>query len=79
MSAFLSTASRICIILLVLGGVVVTFVQVVGIAIGSSELVVFAGTNLLKPVCIIAGLAGIFAFLHTYTKEGDRAAVTEGQ
>ena len=79
MSTFLSTASRICIILLVLGGVVVTFTQVVGIAIGSSDSVTFAGTTLLNPVCIIAGMAGVFAFLHTYTKDGDSAAVAEDQ
>lgn len=70
MSALLSALSRICIIVLVLGGVVITFTQVIGIVIGNPDLVVFAGTDLFTPVTIIAGLAGVFAFLRMYTKQG---------
>lgn len=70
MSNLLSALSRICIVVLVVGGVVVTFAQVLGILVGDSDTVVFAGTSLFEPVCIVAGLAGLFAFLRMYTKEG---------
>jgi hypothetical protein len=69
-SSLLSTLSRICIALLILGGVIVTFTQVLGIAVGNSGLVEFAGTSVLDPVTVIAGLAGIFAFLRMYTQRG---------
>ncbi|GAA2264212.1 hypothetical protein GCM10009853_016940 [Glycomyces scopariae] len=75
MSSLLSAASRICIVVLVLGGFVVTFTQVIGIAIGDADTVIFGGTTLFAPVCVVAGLAGIFAFLRMYTEEG-RADVT---
>jgi hypothetical protein len=70
MSKLLSTASRICIIILVLGGVVVTFTQVAGIVVGDPDTVIFAGTTLLDPVCVIAGFSGVFAYLRTYTRAG---------
>ncbi|GAA1680470.1 hypothetical protein GCM10009830_29370 [Glycomyces endophyticus] len=75
MSSLLSAASRICIVVLVIGGFVVTFTQVIGILVGDADTVVFGGTTLFQPVCVVAGLAGIFAFLRMYTKDG-RADVT---
>ncbi|MEV4645042.1 hypothetical protein [Saccharopolyspora sp. NPDC049357] len=77
MSTLLSTASRICIIVLVLGGAAVTFTQVAGIALGDPEVVMFAGTALLDPVCVIAGFAGIFAYLRTYTRAGKAEAESQ--
>ena len=70
MSNLLSVLSRICIIILIAGGVLVTLMQVLGIAVGDPDMVVFAGTSLFEPVCVIAGLAGVFAFLRSYTKDG---------
>lgn len=70
MSALLSALSRICIILLIIGGFVVTFTQVAGILLDLPDVVTFAGTALLTPSCIIAGLAGVFAFLRQYTRQG---------
>ncbi|SDD59581.1 hypothetical protein [Glycomyces harbinensis] len=70
MSSLLSAASRICIVILVIGGFVVTFTQVVGILLGNADMVVFGGTTLFQPVCVVAGLAGVFAFLRMYTRDG---------
>ena len=79
MSNLLSHASRICIALLLVGGIVVTLGQVVGIAIASPEVVTFLGTTGVNAIGIFAGLAGIFAFLRYYTKDGkaDAAMVVE--
>ncbi|WP_026930058.1 hypothetical protein [Glycomyces tenuis] len=77
MSALLSTLSRVCIVILIVGGVVVTFIQVLGVIVGDADMVVFAGTSLFEPVCVIAGLAGVFAFLRMYTEEGKADVASE--
>lgn len=66
----LSTLSILCIIVMILGGFAVTFAQVIGIAIDNPDLIIYAGTDLMNPVAIIAALAGVFSFLRLYTSEG---------
>lgn len=70
MSAFLSHTSRVCIVLLLVGGVVVTFGQVVGIAIADADLVTVLGTTGVSAISVIAGLAAIFAFVRSYGRQG---------
>lgn len=70
MSAFLSHASRVCIVLLLLGGVVVSFGQVVGIALADAELVTVLGTTGVSAVSVIAGLAAILAYIRSYSRQG---------
>ncbi|WP_232666775.1 hypothetical protein [Pseudonocardia sp. TRM90224] len=77
MSPALSHASRVCIVLLLLGGALVAFGQVVGIAVGSAATVELFGNDVVGIVSTIAGLAGILAFLRLYTADGRAAAVEE--
>lgn len=77
MSTLLSALSRACIVVLVVGGVVVTFTQVLGIVTGDPDVVIFAGTNLFEPICVIAGLAGVFSYLRMYTKDGKAELASE--
>lgn len=77
MSRFLSRASCACIGALLIGGVLVSFGQVAGILVGNAAVVELFGTTVLDVVCIIAGLAGIFAFLRRYMPGGNEVAAAE--
>lgn len=77
MSTLLSHLSRVCIALLLLGGIVVSLGQVLGIAFANSGLVITLGTTGVNLISVIAGLAGIVSFLRYYTREGKAEQVTE--
>lgn len=70
MSTLLSHLSRLFIALLLVGGVVVTLGQVVGIAFADAGLVITLGTTGVNLISVIAGLAGIVSFLRYYTRDG---------
>jgi hypothetical protein len=77
MSIVLSHLSRLFIALLLLGGIVVTLGQVLGIALSNAGLVLALGTTGVSLISVIAGLAGIVSFLRYYTREGKAELVTE--
>ncbi len=77
MSILLSHLSRLFIALLLLGGIVVTLGQVLGIALSNAGLVLTLGTTGVSLISVIAGLAGIVSFLRYYTREGKAELVTE--
>ncbi|EMD29475.1 hypothetical protein B0293_31890 [Amycolatopsis azurea DSM 43854] len=70
MYRILLAATRICLFAFLLGGFVVVAGQTVGIVIGSGSIMTTFGTDVADAVCVIAGIAGIFAFLLLYTREG---------
>ncbi|MEU9748172.1 hypothetical protein [Streptomyces niveus] len=63
-------ASRALVALFLLGGIVVVAGQTVAMAAGSAVLMTSFGSGIADSVCILAGLAGVFAFLLHYTPEG---------
>ncbi|MFE4542390.1 hypothetical protein [Arthrobacter sp. NPDC056727] len=65
-----SYASRICMIGLVLGGIIVALGQVLGIVLINADLVIALGETGVNTICILASLGGIFAYLGLYTKAG---------
>ncbi|MEW1700575.1 hypothetical protein ACIQCR_33400 [Streptomyces sp. NPDC093249] len=67
-------ASRVLVALFLLGGIVVVLGQTVAIAIGSAGSMTVFGTDVAEVVCVLAGLAGVFAFLLLYTEEGKKKA-----
>lgn len=67
-------ASRVLVALFLIGGIVVVLGQTVAIAVGSAWLMTGFGTDVANVVCILAGLAGVFAFLLLYTAEGKEKA-----
>ncbi|MBT2899803.1 hypothetical protein [Streptomyces sp. McG3] len=67
-------ASRVLVALFLIGGIVVVLGQTVAIAVGSAGLMTGFGTDVAEVVCVLAGLAGIFAFLLLYTEEGKERA-----
>lgn len=77
MSNLLSHLSRVCIALLLLGGIVVSLGQVLGIALANAGLVITLGTTGVNLISVIAGLAGIVSFLRYYTREGKAELVAE--
>ncbi|MFI6502044.1 hypothetical protein [Nonomuraea typhae] len=77
MYKLLLTVFRLLLITFVLGGVAVTFFQVVGILAASPGLTSFFGGPFAEWMCIVAALAGIVSFLQLYTKEGREESVEE--
>ncbi|ANN21894.1 hypothetical protein SD37_20050 [Amycolatopsis orientalis] len=63
-------ATRICLFAFLLGGFVVVAGQALGILVGSGPIVTAFGTDVADNVCVVAGIAGILAFLLLYTREG---------
>ncbi|MEU3624753.1 hypothetical protein [Amycolatopsis coloradensis] len=63
-------ATRVCLFAFLIGGFVVVTGQTIGIVAGSGPIVTTFGTDVADNVCVIAGVAGILAFLLLYTKEG---------
>ncbi|WP_329020245.1 hypothetical protein [Streptomyces sp. NBC_00690] len=72
-------ASRALVALFLIGGIVVVVGQTVAMAVGSAWLMTMFGTDVTDIVCILAGLAGIFAFLLLYTAEGKEKASEWGE
>ncbi|AUI64387.1 hypothetical protein [Amycolatopsis sp. BJA-103] len=70
MYRILLAATRVCLFAFLVGGGVVVAGQTLGIIVGSGQLVTAFGTDIADNVCVIAGIAGIFAFLLLYTPEG---------
>ncbi|WP_410663817.1 hypothetical protein [Amycolatopsis sp. lyj-84] len=66
----LLAATRVCLFAFLVGGGVVVAGQTLGIIVGSGQLVTAFGTDIADNVCVIAGIAGILAFLLLYTPEG---------
>ncbi|MET9558101.1 hypothetical protein [Streptomyces sp. NPDC006645] len=48
--------------------------QTVAIAVGSAALMTAFGSDVAEVACALAGLAGVFAFLLLYTREGREKA-----
>ncbi|MFI0975883.1 hypothetical protein ACH4SP_02510 [Streptomyces sp. NPDC021093] len=74
MYTFCLNASRVLVALFLLAGFAVVAGQTVAIAVGSAALMKTFGTEVADTACILAGLAGIFAFLLLYTREGKEQA-----
>ncbi|WP_410657672.1 hypothetical protein [Amycolatopsis sp. lyj-112] len=74
MYRILLAATRVCLFAFLLGGVVVIAGQTIGIIVGSGPLVTAFGTSVADNVCIVAGIAGVLAFLLLYTPEGREGA-----
>ncbi|MFJ4682248.1 hypothetical protein ACIQNG_17685 [Streptomyces sp. NPDC091377] len=72
-------ASRVLVALFLIGGVVVVAGQTVAMAVGSAELMTGFGTDVADLACVLAGLAGVFAFLLRYTAEGKEKAGEWGE
>ncbi|MGW0536548.1 hypothetical protein [Streptomyces sp. NPDC003032] len=70
MYMFCLNASRVLVALFLLAGFVVVAGQTVAIAVGSASLMTAFGGGVADTACILAGLAGIFAFLLLYTRKG---------
>ncbi|OLZ45058.1 hypothetical protein BS329_34800 [Amycolatopsis coloradensis] len=70
MYRILLAATRVCLFAFLIGGFVVVTGQTIGIVAGSGPIVTTFGTDVADNVCVIAGVAGILAFLLLYTKEG---------
>lgn len=66
----LLAATRVCLFAFLVGGFVVVAGQTIGIVVGSGPIVTTFGTDVADNVCVVAGIAGILAFLLLYTKEG---------
>ncbi len=66
----LLAATRGCLFAFLVGGLVVVAGQTIGIVVGSGPLVTAFGADVADNVCVLAGIAGILAFLLLYTKEG---------
>jgi hypothetical protein len=73
----LLAATRLCLAAFLVGGLAVAAGQAIGIATGSGLLVETFGTSIADTACVIAGIAGILAFLLLYTREGKGGAHTE--
>lgn len=73
MNKTLALLSKICLVVMMVGGFVVTFGQVIGIIIGDGPMIQLFGENFIGPVSAIAGLGALFAFGQFYTKEGKAA------
>ncbi|MFF8960347.1 hypothetical protein [Streptomyces sp. NPDC014894] len=67
-------ASRVLVALFLIAGIVVVVGQTVAIAVGSADLMTRFGTDVTDVACVLAGLAGVFAFLLLYTAEGKEKA-----
>ncbi|MGO1055468.1 hypothetical protein [Crossiella sp. CA198] len=63
-------ATRLCLLAFLLGGVLVIAGQTTGILLGSGPVVETFGGSVADVACMIAALAGVFAFLLRYTREG---------
>ncbi|WP_405792689.1 hypothetical protein [Streptomyces sp. NBC_01506] len=74
MYTFCLNATRVLIILFLVGGFVVVAGQTLAIAVGSATLMTTFGSDVAEFVCGLAGLAGVFAFLLLYTREGKEKA-----
>ncbi|MBF8189395.1 hypothetical protein ITP53_27405 [Nonomuraea sp. K274] len=74
MYRFLLNAFRVTLIAFMLGGLVVTVFQIIGILIADGGLTSYFGADFADTICIVAGLAGVFSYLQLYTKEGRAAA-----
>ncbi|RSN24720.1 hypothetical protein DMC61_30500 [Amycolatopsis sp. WAC 04169] len=70
MYRILLAATRICLFVFLLGGFLVVAGQTVGIIVGSGPIMTTFGTDVADNVCVVAGIAGILAFLLLYTREG---------
>ncbi|MER5766219.1 hypothetical protein [Streptomyces sp. NPDC001985] len=66
--------SRVLVALFLIVGFVVVVGQTVAIAVGSAGLMTRFGTDVTDVACVLAGLAGVFAFLLLYTAEGKEKA-----
>ena len=60
---------RIFLVLFLLAGILITGSQMIGIAVASSELVLW-GASLQDLACTIAGIAGVLSFALIYTIKG---------
>ncbi|RSN61540.1 hypothetical protein DMH01_16330 [Amycolatopsis sp. WAC 04182] len=63
-------ATRVCLFAFLAGGFVVVAGQTLGIVVESGPIVTAFGTDVADHVCVVAGIAGILAFLLLYTREG---------
>ncbi|WP_410652722.1 hypothetical protein [Amycolatopsis sp. cmx-4-54] len=70
MYRILLAATRVCLFAFLLGGFVVVAGQTLGIIVGSGPIVTVFGTDAADTACVVAGIAGILAFLLLYTREG---------
>ncbi|RSM56423.1 hypothetical protein DMH03_33055 [Amycolatopsis sp. WAC 01376] len=70
MYRILLAATRVCLFAFLVGGFVVVAGQTLGIVVGSGPIVTAFGTDVADSVCVVAGIAGILAFLLFYTREG---------
>ncbi|MFJ8912576.1 hypothetical protein [Amycolatopsis sp. NPDC102389] len=76
MYRILLAATRVCLFAFLVGGFVVVAGQALGIVAGSGPIVTLFGTDVADHVCVVAGIAGILAFLLLYTKEAGRTRLT---
>lgn len=67
--AVLRICFRITTVAFLLGGLIVTLGQIVGIALGNGGMVQAMASDVGAPVCIVAGIAGLLAFARIYTTE----------
>ncbi|GGM90377.1 hypothetical protein GCM10011609_29190 [Lentzea pudingi] len=70
MYRILLLATRVCLIVFLLGGVAVVVGQTVGIVVGSGPLVESFGDTVTEIACVVAAVTGALAFLLLYTQEG---------
>ncbi|MBB5858156.1 NACHT domain-containing protein [Amycolatopsis umgeniensis] len=70
MYRILLAATRICLFAFLVGGFVVVAGQTLGIVVGFGPIVTTFGTDVADSVCVIAGIAGILAFLTCYAGAG---------
>ncbi|WP_329347270.1 hypothetical protein OG226_00595 [Streptomyces sp. NBC_01261] len=77
MNRVLSVASRLSLLVFLLGGTIVTFGQIAGIAAGDGDLVMKAATRVGEPTCVTAGIAGLLAFVRVYFKSEQREREAE--
>lgn len=68
---FLLGATRVLLIVFLLGGLVVVAGQIVALATGDRHLMELFGTDVTEVVCIVAGGAGFCSFLLLYVREED--------
>ncbi len=61
-----SVVFKLSLLLFLAGGAVVTFGQLIGVAVGSGAMVTALATGVGTMSCIVAGISGFFAFLLIY-------------
>ncbi|GGH65737.1 hypothetical protein [Rothia aerolata] len=59
----------ICFGLSLIGGIVIVLGQTLGIAIANVPMLTYLGSSFVIPVCILASISAICAFLLSYTRK----------